>query len=146
MVIGSGATAVTVVPAMAERAAHVTMVQRSPTYVAALPSRDRVADALRRLLPMRAGYALARWKNMLLGSAFYRLSRSRPRLVKALLRGLVAQLPGGYDIATHFTPSYNPWDQRMCVVPDADLFRAIRAGRARWSPTRSPPSPSPGCG
>jgi cation diffusion facilitator CzcD-associated flavoprotein CzcO len=128
-VIGSGATAVTLVPAMAERAAHVTMVQRSPTYMAALPSRDRIADALRRRLPARLAYGLVRWKNVLLGSASYQISRRRPELMKRLLRkGVTAALPPDYDVGTHFTPEYDPWDQRLCLVPDGDLFAAIRAG------------------
>jgi monooxygenase len=129
-VIGSGATAVTLVPAMAESAAHVTMVQRSPTYMAALPSTDRVADTLRRRLPARTAYSLIRWKNVAFGTFFYQLSRRRPERVKALLRRmLVAQLPADYDIETHFTPRYNPWDQRMCVVPDGDFFQAMRDGK-----------------
>jgi monooxygenase len=129
VVIGSGATAVTLVPAMAETAAHVTMLQRSPTYMAALPSVDRIADRLRRLLPTRAAYAAVRWKNVMFGTLFYQLSRRRPQTMKSLLRrGLVRELPAGYDIDTHFSPRYNPWDQRMCLVPDGDLFRAMRRG------------------
>jgi monooxygenase len=129
VVIGSGATAVTLVPAMAAQAGHVTMVQRSPTYMAAMPSRDRIADALRRWLPEKAAYATVRWKNVLFSMVTYRLSRRRPETMKRLLRkGVTAQLPEGFDVDTHFTPRYNPWDQRMCLVPDADLFRAIRAG------------------
>jgi cation diffusion facilitator CzcD-associated flavoprotein CzcO len=130
VVIGSGATAVTLVPAMAERAAHVTMVQRSPTYMAAMPSKDKLADRLRRWLPMKTAYAAVRWKNVLLSMFTYRLSRRRPEVVKRFLRkGITAALPAGYDVATHFTPRYNPWDQRMCLVPDGDLFRAIRHGK-----------------
>src|SRR5262249_4476723 len=130
VVIGSGATAVTLVPAMAEQAGHVTMVQRSPTYMAALPSRDAIADALRRWLPATLAYQLVRWKNVLLGAFFYRLSRRRPETMKRLLRkNVAAQLPEGYDVSTHFGPRYKPWDQRMCLVPDADLFKAITAGR-----------------
>jgi cation diffusion facilitator CzcD-associated flavoprotein CzcO len=126
-VIGSGATAVTLVPAMAETAGHVTMVQRSPTYMAALPSSDRIADTLRRRLPTNTAYSVVRWKNVLLGRVFYGLSRRRPEFMKRLLRkGVTAALPAGYDVETHFTPRYNPWDQRMCLVPDGDLFRAIR--------------------
>jgi cation diffusion facilitator CzcD-associated flavoprotein CzcO len=131
VVIGSGATAITLVPALAETAAHVTMLQRSPTYVAALPGRDRVAAALRRVLPDRAAYAAARWKNILTGMAFYQLSRRRPELVKRLLRGSAARLLGpNADVDPHFTPRYQPWDERLCVAPDGDLFRAIRSGRA----------------
>ncbi len=131
VVIGSGATAVTLVPAMAREAAHVTMLQRSPSYILTLPSKDRIADALRRRLPARAAYPVVRWKNVLLSMLSFQLSRRTPRLMKALLRkGVVAQLPAGYDIATHFTPRYNPWDQRLCLVPDGDLFKAVGSGRA----------------
>lgn len=129
-VIGSGATAVTLVPAMAEQAAHVTMVQRSPTYMAALPSHDRIADALRRWLPARAAYWAVRWKNVLLGTLFYQFSRRRPEAMKSFLRnGVVRALPADYDVDTHFAPRYAPWDQRLCLVPDGDLFRAIRHGK-----------------
>jgi cation diffusion facilitator CzcD-associated flavoprotein CzcO len=129
VVIGSGATAVTLVPAMAETAGHVTMVQRSPTYMAALPSVDRIADALRRRLPANTAYSVVRWKNVLLGRFMYGLSRRRPEFMKRLLRkGITAALPEGYDVEAHFTPRYNPWDQRLCLVPDGDLFRAIRKG------------------
>nr|WP_245844969.1 NAD(P)/FAD-dependent oxidoreductase [Noviherbaspirillum humi] len=130
-VIGSGATAVTLVPAMAETAAHVTMLQRSPTYVVSRPARDSIALWLRRRLPARIAYGLTRWKNVLVGMFFYRLARRRPEPVKRRIVQMAAQeLGAGFDVATHFTPSYKPWDQRMCVVPDGDLFRAIRAGRA----------------
>jgi monooxygenase len=131
VVIGSGATAVTLVPAMAERAAHVTMLQRSPTYVVSLPARDPVADFLRRVLPAKAAYPLARWKNVLITTLFYKLSRRAPRLVKRIIRkGVERRLPPGYDVGTHFQPSYDPWDQRVCLVPDADLFRAVSVGEA----------------
>lgn len=130
VVIGSGATAITLVPAMAEQAAHVTMLQRSPTYVVSRPAEDRVANWLRRLLPARTAYALARWKNVLLQMGFYWLSRSRPGFMKRLIaKGVRAQLGPAYDLR-HFTPSYDPWDQRLCLVPDADLFRAMRRGKA----------------
>jgi cation diffusion facilitator CzcD-associated flavoprotein CzcO len=130
VVIGSGATAVTLVPAMAERAAHVTMLQRSPTYVVSRPAQDKVANWLRRLLPERAAYVLTRWKNVLLGMFFYYLARSRPEVFKRMLRkGVRNHLGEQYDIK-HFTPQYNPWDQRLCLVPDSDLFNAIREGRA----------------
>jgi monooxygenase len=130
-VIGSGATAVTLVPALAEQASQVTMVQRSPTYMAAMPSSDPIADALRRRLSPQRAYRLIRWKNVLFGIAFYQLSQRRPERIKAFLRkNITAQLPAGYDIESHFTPRYHPWDQRLCLVPDADLFKAIRAGRA----------------
>jgi monooxygenase len=131
VVIGSGATAVTLVPAMAQRAAHVTMLQRSPSYVLSLPARDPFADLLRRALPARYAYPIVRWKNVTLATLFFQLSRRAPGVVKRLLRrGLERQLPPGYDIDTHFTPSYEPWDQRVCLVPDGDLFEAIGSGAA----------------
>ncbi len=130
VVIGSGATAVTLVPAMAESAAHVTMLQRSPTYVASMPAEDRVANWLRARLPARTAYALARWKNVLMGMFFYNLARRRPEVFKRMLaKGARKQLGQDFDLR-HFTPNYNPWDQRLCLVPNADLFRAIREGRA----------------
>ncbi|HEX7059046.1 MAG TPA: NAD(P)/FAD-dependent oxidoreductase [Solirubrobacterales bacterium] len=131
VVIGSGATAVTLVPALAERAAKVTMLQRSPTYVVSLPAEDPIANGLRRVLPDRAAYAIVRWKNVLLQMASFQLSRRRPALMKRLIRkGVERRLPPGYDVDTHFGPTYNPWDQRLCLVPDGDLFEAIHAGRA----------------
>jgi monooxygenase len=131
VVIGSGATAVTLVPALAERAAQVTMLQRSPTYVISLPSEDRIANGLRRILPDRAAYTIVRWKNVTLQGISFRLSRRRPELVKKMLRrGVVKALPPGYDVDTHFRPRYNPWDQRLCLVPDADLFKSLSAGSA----------------
>jgi cation diffusion facilitator CzcD-associated flavoprotein CzcO len=131
VVIGSGATAVTLVPAMAPDAAHVTMLQRSPSYVMSLAGRDPVALALRRRLPARTANRVIRWKNILTTAAFYRISRRRPAFVRRLVRKQnVALLPEGYDVDTHFTPRYDPWDQRMCFVPDADLFKAVRRGDA----------------
>jgi len=131
VVIGSGATAVTLVPSMAQTAAHVTMLQRSPSYVVALPAQDAIADALRRRLPARAAYSIVRWKNVLRTMFSFQLSRRRPGAMKALLRkGLEKQLPPGYDIDMHFKPQYNPWDQRLCLVPDGDLFKAISDGSA----------------
>jgi monooxygenase len=130
VVIGSGATAVTLVPAMAQQAAHVTMLQRSPSYVMSLPARDVIADVLRKILPARLAYSIVRWKNVLLTMLIFRLSRSAPGFVRRLVRkGIRAELGDSYDMR-HFTPSYNPWDQRMCLVPDADLFKVIREGRA----------------
>jgi cation diffusion facilitator CzcD-associated flavoprotein CzcO len=130
VVIGSGATAVTLVPAMAERAAHVTMLQRSPTYVVSRPAEDKIANTLRSVLPGRAAYALTRWKNVLIQMFFYWLARSRPDLFKRMLaKGVRTQLGEQYDLK-HFTPKYNPWDQRLCLVPDSDLFNSIRDGRA----------------
>jgi monooxygenase len=131
VVIGSGATAMTVVPAMAETAAHVTMLQRSPTYVVTRPSEDRIANWLRRRLPAGIAYATTRWKNVLEGMLLYRLARSRPEKIKQHIVKLAAkELGDGYDVHTHFSPSYKPWDQRVCLVPDGDLFKAIRQGQA----------------
>jgi len=130
VVIGSGATAVTLVPAMAETAAHVTMLQRSPTYVISMPSRDVIANRLRQWLP-NAVYPIMRWKNALQQQASFLLSRRCPQLVRWLLRkAAIKQLPPGYDVDTHFAPNYKPWDQRLCLIPDGDLFHAIKRGRA----------------
>lgn len=129
VVIGSGATAVTLVPAMAEHAAHVTMLQRSPSYIVSRPAEDRIANLLRRVLPGNIAYMLSRWKNVLSGSFFYTLARNKPEVFKWMVaRGVRFELGKDYD-AKHFTPPYNPWDQRLCLVPDADLFRAIREHR-----------------
>jgi cation diffusion facilitator CzcD-associated flavoprotein CzcO len=131
VVIGSGATAVTLVPAMAETAAHVTMLQRSPTYILTLPAEDAIANKLRRVLGARRAYAITRWKNVLVSTLIYQLSRRRPDTIRKLIRNLtVKQLPAGFDVDTHFKPTYNPWDQRLCLVPDGDLFKAIRHGTA----------------
>ncbi len=131
LVIGSGATAVTLVPALAATAEHVTMVQRSPTYIASMPSRDPVAGALQRALPRRYSGPAIKWFKALTTQGFFRLSRSRPELVKKMLRRMLErQLPAGYDIDTHFTPRYNPWDQRFCLAPDGDFFQAIGNGTA----------------
>jgi monooxygenase len=131
VVIGSGATAVTLVPAMTDKAAHVTMVQRSPTYILSIPAEDAIANGLRRLLGPRFAYPIARWKNVALGTLIYQLSRRRPNLIQSLIRKtVIKQLPPGYDVDTHFKPRYNPWDQRLCLVPDGDLFTAIRHGKA----------------
>jgi cation diffusion facilitator CzcD-associated flavoprotein CzcO len=131
VVIGSGATAVTLVPTLAESASHVTMLQRSPTYIAARPGTDAIADRLRAWLPQGLAYAIVRWKNALKAIAIFNLSRRRPQVMKSMLRkAAIKQLPDGYSVDTHFAPSYNPWDQRMCLVPDGDLFTAIRNGRA----------------
>jgi cation diffusion facilitator CzcD-associated flavoprotein CzcO len=131
VVIGSGATAVTLVPAMAPDAAHVTMLQRSPTYILSLPAKDPIANGLRRILPDNVAYFLTRWKNVIVQAAFYRLSRRRPKLVRAMVRrGVMRQLPPGFAVDTHFNPRYDPWDQRVCLVPDGDLFRALGKGTA----------------
>ena len=130
IVIGSGATAITLVPAMATDAAHVTMLQRSPTYVASLPARNPTTRLIRRLTPRRFEGTVLRWVNALTTQCFYELSRRRPEVVKrALRKGVARELPPGYDVDTHFTPHYDPWDQRLCVVTDGDLFRGIRDGR-----------------
>ncbi|HEY6982803.1 NAD(P)/FAD-dependent oxidoreductase, partial [Reyranella sp.] len=131
VVIGSGATAVTLVPAMADTgAAHVTMLQRSPTYMAMRPSKDPFATRLRRRLPLGLAYAMTRWRNVLFGMYVYQMCKRRPEKVKRLLLGGVRKALGpDYDIETHFTPRYNPWDQRLCLVPDADFFRTIRQGK-----------------
>ncbi len=131
VVIGSGATAVTIVPAMAEAAAHVTMLQRSPTYVVPLPSEDKVADRLRRRLPEPLAHRITRWKNVALGAYFYRLARRQPERTKRRIVAMAQSALGpGFDVATHFTPRYDPWDQRLCIAPDSDLFGAMRSGRA----------------
>ena len=131
VVIGSGATAVTLVPAMSGEAAHVTMLQRSPTYVVSRPAEDAAANRLRRLLPGKLAYQLIRWRNVLFGMFFFRMARNKPEQVKRNIIGMVrAELGPDYDVGKHFTPTYNPWDQRLCLVPDADLFEAIKAGKA----------------
>jgi monooxygenase len=131
VVIGSGATAVTLVPAMADTAAHVTMLQRSPTYIVARPAKDPIANWLYRKLPEGLAHGLARWKNILLQMYFYRIARRKPEAAKKAIIGLAqAELGPDVDVAKHFTPRYNPWDQRLCLVPDGDLFKAIRAGKA----------------
>ena len=131
VVIGSGATAVTLVPALANLGAHVTMLQRSPTWITALPSVDGLADRLRRRLPGRWGDIAARWKNILLTQAFYQLCRRWPTRARRALLGAVARLlPDPAALDRDFTPRYDPWDQRLCIVPNGDLFRAMREGRA----------------
>jgi cation diffusion facilitator CzcD-associated flavoprotein CzcO len=131
IVIGSGATAVTLVPSLAAQASHVTMLQRSPTYIVARPERDKVATFLRRYLPTRPAFTLARWFNVLFGIYFYNLCRRTPEAVKNWIVAQVrAALGDGCDVATHFTPRYDPWDQRLCLARDGDFFKAIRDGRA----------------
>jgi len=131
VVIGSGATAVTLVPEMAKTAAHVTMLQRSPTYVVARPSEDALANWMRGWMPPMLAYGITRWKRVLLQQYVFNLCRRRPAYVKdMILKGVRAYLGPDYDVDKHFTPRYNPWDQRMCLVPDADLFIAIRQEKA----------------
>lgn len=131
VVIGSGATAVTIVPSMALTAAHVTMLQRSPTYVVARPDHDPIADKLRKVLPAQLAYNLTRFKNTTMQQLVYKRTRTDPEMVKTkLLDGVRAYLGPNYDVDKHFTPSYNPWDQRLCLVPNGDLFTAINSGKA----------------
>ncbi len=131
VVIGSGATAVTLVPELARSAAHVTMLQRSPSYVVTRPSTDTIAETLKRWLPASWAYRLVRIKNVAVGMHYYRLARKYPAQAKARLVGLVqAQLGPQFEVEKHFTPRYNPWDQRICLVPDGDLFKTLREGSA----------------
>ncbi|OBI95772.1 flavin-containing monooxygenase [Mycobacterium asiaticum] len=131
VIIGSGATAVTLVPAMAERAGHVTMLQRSPTYIMPVPSKDVFANAAKALLGDKLGYALARRKNIAQQRAVYQFCQKHPSVARKIIRHLNAKrLPEGYPVDEHFSPTYNPWDQRLCAVPDSDLFRAISNGSA----------------
>ena len=131
VIIGSGATAVTLVPSMAQTAAHVTMLQRSPTYIVARPGVDSLSEKLKKYMPHTWASRVARWKNILMGMYFYKLSRQKPEKVSAaIIAGAQAYLGPEYDVGTHFTPSYKPWDQRMCLVPDGDLFSSIRKGQA----------------
>ena len=130
VVIGSGATAVTLVPALAAQAAHVTLLQRSPTYMAVRPSVDASANWLRRRLGARLAHGLNRWRSLLFGMYVYRTCMRRPQRARAFLIGMVRQqLAPGYDVAKHFAPRYKPWEQRLCLVPDGDLFKGIREGR-----------------
>jgi monooxygenase len=131
VLIGSGATAATIVPAIAEAAASVTMLQRSPSYILSMPNEDPVADLLRRVLPARLAYRAIRWKNARTATVIYELCRRYPARARAILqKGAAKQLPDGFDIGTHFSPAYDPWDQRMCLVPDGDFFAAIKSGKA----------------
>lgn len=131
VVIGSGATAVTIVPAMTDKAAHVTMLQRSPTYVMSLPGEDTLYRRLARWLPQRLAYELTRWRNLLFGMAFFKMARAFPEKTKQfLLRQVARQLRPDFPLQPHFTPTYKPWDQRLCIVPDGDLFAAVNAGKA----------------
>ncbi len=131
VVIGSGATAVTLVPAMASQAEHVTMLQRSPSYILNLPNHDPIANGLRRMLPAAAAHRIVRWKNILISMGIYQFARRAPDFARRMLKqGAARSLPQGYEVDKHFNPRYKPWDQRLCLIPDADLFKAINSGRA----------------
>ncbi len=131
IVVGSGATAVTLVPAMAGTAGHVTMLQRSPSYILPIARKDPVADGLRGLVGDRISYRVTRWKNILLAIGVYQVSRRKPGLVRSFfLRIARSSLPDGFDVDTHFNPEYEPWDQRLCMVPDGDLFESLSRGDA----------------
>jgi len=131
VVVGSGATAVTLVPAMAGRAAHVTMLQRSPTYIVSIPGKDAIANGLRRLLPQGLAHGLVRLKNNLLQMGIYQFARRSPNVARKLLRwGVARALPKHYPVDVHFNPKYRPWDQRLCMVPDGDLFKTLNSGKA----------------
>lgn len=131
VVIGSGATAVTIVPEMAKTAKHVTMLQRSPTYVVAAPEKDNLANKLRKYLPLKFTYWFIRWRNILRQQYYFHLCKKYPKGVKnAIIREVKKKLGNDFDVKTHFTPKYNPWDQRMCLVPDGDLFEQINQGKA----------------
>ncbi|RBY81178.1 FAD-containing monooxygenase EthA [Blastococcus sp. TF02-09] len=131
VVIGSGATAVTLVPNLADAAEHVTMLQRTPSYIMSLPGKDPLAELLRSKLPPKVAYPIVRWKNVLTTTALFQASRRWPNGVRKLIRRLTEkQLPAGVDVDTHFNPPYDPWDQRLCLVPDGDLFRTLRSGKA----------------
>jgi cation diffusion facilitator CzcD-associated flavoprotein CzcO len=131
VVIGSGATAVTLIPSLAPDAAHVTMLQRSPTYIASVPNKSPLVGLLRKVLPAKLAGDIVRWTMAVGTQAFFQLSQRRPAVAKRILRkGVERALPAGYDIDTHFTPRYNPWDQRLCAVPNGDLFEAISNGSA----------------
>lgn len=131
VVIGSGATAVTLVPALAKQGAQVVMLQRSPTYILSMPAEDPIAGGLRKRLPGKAAYRLTRWKNIGTASGLYQFSQRFPTAARKMIRSVNTKLlPEGYDVDTHFKPVYDPWDQRLCLVPDADLFKEIGSGRA----------------
>jgi monooxygenase len=131
VVIGSGATAVTLVPSMAREAAHVTMLQRSPSWILSRPAIDPIGRQLQRFLPSGLAHRLTKAKNLAIGSWFYRMCRTNPeRAGRGLLKMVRKQLPEGYDVQKHFTPRYNPWEQRLCLVPNGDLFKSIRSGKA----------------
>ncbi|MDH4108395.1 MAG: NAD(P)/FAD-dependent oxidoreductase [Gammaproteobacteria bacterium] len=131
VVVGSGATAMTLIPAMAQDVSHIVMLQRSPTYVIAMPDRDVIANTLRRLLPEKWAYAITRWKNIGMQRWIYRRARSNPEKVRRRLTGWVRKALGpDYDVEKHFMPRYNPWEQRLCLIPNGDLYDAINSGKA----------------
>lgn len=130
VVIGSGATAITLVPSMAREAAHVTMLQRTPTYVISIPAVDKLSLALRKVLPDMTAYQVVRWRNVLQQMAFFNVSQTFPKPVKRLVREYTKRQLPGIDVDTHFNPPYDPWDQRFCVVPNSDLYKALRSGDA----------------
>jgi cation diffusion facilitator CzcD-associated flavoprotein CzcO len=131
LIIGSGATAVTLVPAMAQTASHVTLLQRSPSYIISMPGKDVIANWLRRILPAMWAHKLGRWKNVALMMCLYQVARRWPNFMKAgLIRKVREQLGPDYDVSTHFIPRYNPWEQRLCLAPDGDIFQTIKSGRA----------------
>ena len=131
VVIGSGATAVTIIPAMADQVEHITMLQRSPTYFMSAPDKDMIGNYFKKIFPQKTAYFLTRWKNILLGNYFYKQCVNNPEKVKEMLiNGVRDQLGEDYDIDTHFTPKYKPWDERLCFVPNADMFEAMKSGKA----------------
>ena len=131
VVVGSGATAVTLIPAMAEKAEHITMLQRSPGYMLSLPTHDPLANLLKRLLPASIAFRLVRWKNIVVSIGIYQISRRAPKFARDVLRKIaVKDLPEGYEVDKHFKPRYQPWDQRLCVMPDSDFYKSIRSGKA----------------
>lgn len=130
VVIGSGATAMTLVPSMTDKAAHVTMLQRTPTYVVSRPGTDAFANFMRKYLPGKLAYGITRWKNVLMGMYFYRMCMKQPAKVKDYLLGMVREELGEEEVKKHFTPTYKPWDQRVCLVPDSDLYEALKSGKA----------------
>ena len=131
VVIGSGATAVTIIPAMADQVEHITMLQRSPTYFISAPDKDMIGNFFKKIFPQKTAYFLTRWKNILMGNYFYKRCVNNPEKVKEMLiNGVRGHLGEGYDIDTHFTPKYKPWDERLCFVPNADMFEAMKSGKA----------------
>ncbi|HQU85005.1 MAG TPA: NAD(P)/FAD-dependent oxidoreductase [Pyrinomonadaceae bacterium] len=131
VIIGSGATAVTLLPKLAEKAKNVTMLQRSPTYIMNLPAEDRIANFFKKILPANAAHQISRWKNILLGLGLYQISRKYPNFVKKFLKKSIKKQLGEVFEEKHFTPKYNPWDQRLCLVPDNDLFLALKSGKGK---------------